>query len=97
MRPNPFLWLPPPGQGFPLLPGREEELVDRKKGDGEGEVNNSKKRKSSRRGNANNKSNSVDLMIIHSNTDGYKSKKESIHEIATNEKPDILTLNDREI
>ena len=33
-------------------------------------------------------------MIIHSNTDGYKSKKESIHEIANNEKPDVLTLND---
>ena len=57
-------------------------------------MNNSKKRKPSRRGNANNKSNSVDLKIIHSNTDGYKSKKESIHEIVTNEKPDILCLND---
>ena len=34
------------------------------------------------------------LKIIHSNTDGYKSKKESINEIAASEKPDILTLND---
>ena len=50
MRPDPDLWLPPPGQGFPLLPGRKEELVTIKKGDGEGKVNNSKKRKPSRRG-----------------------------------------------
>ena len=57
-------------------------------------IKSSKKRNPGRRGKANNKSNSVDLKIIHSNTDGYKSKRESINEIAANEKPDILTLND---
>ena len=41
-----------------------------------------------------NKYNSVDIKIINPNTDGYKSKKESVNEIAANEKPDILTLND---
>ena len=33
MRPNPELWLPPPGKGFPLLPGREEELEKLENGD----------------------------------------------------------------
>ena len=96
MRPNPFLWLPPPGQGFPLHPGRKEELVKIQHGDGDGEVINktSKKRKPDRRSKVNNKNNSVELKIIHSNTDGYKSQKESINEIAANEKPDIWTLND---
>ena len=32
--------------------------------------------------------------IIHSNMDGYKSKKESVDEIASTEKPDIMTLID---
>ena len=45
MRPNPDLWLPPPGQGFPLLPGREEELVNLQKGDGDGEVKNNVKKR----------------------------------------------------
>ena len=42
----------------------------------------------------NNGKHNVDIKIIHSNTDGYTSKKESINEIAENEKPDIMTLND---
>ena len=36
----------------------------------------------------------MDIKIIHTNTDGYKSKKESINDIANKEKPDIMTLND---
>ena len=42
----------------------------------------------------NNVKHNVDIKIIHSNTDGYKSKKESINEIADKESPDIMTLND---
>ena len=36
----------------------------------------------------------VDIKIIHSNIDGYTSKKDSLNEIAAKEKPDIITLND---
>ena len=36
----------------------------------------------------------VDIKIIHSNIDGYTSKKESINEIAEQEQPDVMTLND---
>ena len=50
-------------------------------------------RKTNRRSKAQNKKHNVDLTIIQSNTDGYSSKKESINEIAENEKPDIMTLN----
>ena len=95
MRPDPKLHLPPPGQGFPLLPGRKEELVTIEKGEGDGEVNSIRNnRKADRRSKVKHKYNSVNLKIIHSNTDGYKSKKESINEIAINEKPDVFLLND---
>ena len=53
-----------------------------------------KKRKADRRSKVTNKYNSINLKIIHSNTDGYKSKKESITDIADNEKPDLFLLND---
>ena len=95
MRQDPELRLPPPGQGFPLQPGREEELVNIEKGDGDGEVINSrKKRKASRRSKENKKKGNVNIKLIHSNIDGYTSKKESVNEIVEIEKPDILTLND---
>ena len=53
-----------------------------------------KKRKAGRRGNNNPNKKNIDLKIIHSNIDGYNSKKESVNEIAATEKPDIITLND---
>ena len=53
-----------------------------------------KKRKPGRRAKGNNDKEKVDIKIIHSNVDGYTSKKESINEIVEKEKPDIMTLND---
>ena len=53
-----------------------------------------KKRKPERRSKVKNDKYNVNIKIIHSNTDGYKSKKESIDEIVRLEKPDIMTLND---
>ena len=100
MRPDPDLWLPPPGQGFPLLPGRKEELVKPDKGDGEGEVSSIrkvKKRKPCRRSKDNKKKQTVNIKLIHSNIDGYTSKKESVNEIIETEKPDIMTLNDTKL
>ena len=55
---------------------------------------NHKKRNPGRRGKTNKRKHNIDLKIIHSNIDGYKSKKESINEIAEKETPDIITLND---
>ena len=56
--------------------------------------NTNTKRKPGRRYKAHKKNHNVNLKIIHSNTDGYTSKKDSINEIADNEKPDVITLND---
>ena len=53
-----------------------------------------KKRKPERRANGNNKKNSVDIKIVHSNIDGYTSKKESVNEIAEQKNPEVITLND---
>ena len=56
-----------------------------------------KKRNPGRRGKGNKRNkrkHDIDLKIIHSNIDGYKSKKESVNEIAEKETPDIITLND---
>ena len=39
-------------------------------------------------------SNTVSLKLIQTNMDGYTSKKESIDEIAEEEVPDIITIND---
>ena len=52
-----------------------------------------KKRKPERKAKGK-KKNCVDIKIIHSNVDGYTSKKESVIEIVEKEKPDVLTLND---
>ena len=95
MRQDPELRLPPPGQGFPLFPGREEELVNIQNGDGDGEVKNySKKRKPGRRSKHNKQKGNVNIKLIHSNIDGYISKKESVNEIVEREKPEVMTLND---
>ena len=86
MRQDPDLRLPPPGQGFPLLPEREEELANTQKGDGDGEViKYSKKRKPGRRSKENKKKANVNIKLIHSNIDGYSSKKESVNEIVETE------------
>ena len=52
-----------------------------------------KKRKPERRAKGK-KNNNVNIKIIHSNIDGYTSKKESVIEILENEQPDVMTLND---
>ena len=81
--------------GFSFTPG---EVPKKPKEVKLRETNNtrklSNKRKPERRSKAKNKNHNVDIKIIHSNTDGYKSKKESINEIADKETPDIMTLND---
>ena len=53
-----------------------------------------KKRKPGRRSNTKVKNNFVDIKIIQSNVDGYTTKKESINDIAKDEAPDVMTLND---
>ena len=53
-----------------------------------------KKRKPGRRSKDNKKKQTVDIKLIHSNIDGYTSKKEIVNEIVETEKPDIMTLND---
>ena len=53
-----------------------------------------KKRKPGRRAKGSKRKDKVDIKLIHSNIDGYTSKKESINEITDKEKPDIITLND---
>ena len=58
------------------------------------EVPMHKIRKPERRGKGNKKKNTIDIKIVHSNIDGYTSKKESLNEIADKEKPDVITLND---
>ena len=57
-------------------------------------INSRKKRKASRRSKENKKKGNVNIKLIHSNIDGYTSKKESVNEIVEIEKPDIMTLND---
>ena len=51
------------------------------------------KRKSCRRSNKNRR-NFVNFTLIHSNIDGFTSKKESIQEIINRNLPDVITLND---
>ena len=55
-----------------------------------------KKRNPKRRSNnkARHNTDTVNLKLIQTNVDGYTSKKESICEIANEEKPDIHTVND---
>ena len=53
-----------------------------------------KKRNPMRRVNKKVKPNTVDIKLIQTNVDGYTSKKESMCEIANDEKPDIITVND---
>ena len=53
-----------------------------------------KKRMAGRRSKLKNNNYYTSIKIIHSNTDGYTSKKESINEIAKAETPDVMTLND---
>ena len=53
-----------------------------------------KKRNSKRRAHKKDRPNTINLKLIQTNVDGYTSKKESMCEIADNEKPDIITVND---
>ena len=39
----------------------------------------------------------VNIKFIHSNIDGYTSKKESVNEILELEKPEVMTLNDKNL
>ena len=36
----------------------------------------------------------IEISIVHSNIDGYTSKKESVDKIADTVKPDVITLNE---
>ena len=36
----------------------------------------------------------IEINIVHSNIDGYTSKKESVDKIADTVKPDVITLNE---
>ena len=56
-----------------------------------------KKRNPDRRAKAIKRKDKVDIKIIHSNIDVYTSKKEIINEIAEKEKPDVMTLNDKNL
>ena len=69
--------------------GNEESEPEENK-----ELKMHKKRKPGRRAKGSKRKDKVDIKLIHSNIDGYTSKKESINEIADKEIPDIITLND---
>ena len=54
-----------------------------------------RRRKPDRRSKKNKqKSNTVDIKLIQTNMDGYTTKQESLREIAEQESPDIITIND---
>ena len=41
-----------------------------------------------------NKSDKIEIGIVHRNVDGYTSKKESIDSMADSVQPDVITLNE---
>ena len=53
-----------------------------------------KRRSRKRKGKKRNTLDRVDINIIHSNIDGYTSKKESVDSMANNMLPDVITLNE---